>query len=56
MAFIDFLFFGFVFDSDLQHGAPGCYTRNPMSTMEAFEIRKTLGEMKAKLDFLRGSL
>jgi hypothetical protein len=26
------------------------------SRMEAFEIRKTLGEMKAKLDFLRGSL
>lgn len=27
-----------------------------MAKFEAFEIRKTLGEMKAKLDFLRGSL
>jgi hypothetical protein len=27
-----------------------------MSKLEAFEIRKTLEEMKKKLEFLRGSL
>jgi len=27
-----------------------------MSKLEAFEIRKTLADMKQKLDFLRGSL
>jgi hypothetical protein len=56
MIFVDDLPLALSLDSDLQHAAPGCYTPKPMSRMEAFEIRKTLGEMKAKLDFLRGSL